>query len=109
MYILSCFFFLILRRPPNSTPVDTHFPSTTLFRSCASTTPNSTPTSPCCRASSKADRRSSPGLDRGRGTVRRTVEGLLPAAPPLHHVVAPSPAGRISAGLNRHPGLDRDP
>src|SRR3546814_21056891 len=28
-----CFFFLIMRRPPRSTPTDTLFPYTTLFRS----------------------------------------------------------------------------
>src|SRR3546814_1927432 len=31
--VLSCFFFLMLRRPPRSTRTDTLFPYTTLFRS----------------------------------------------------------------------------
>src|SRR3546814_17118229 len=31
--ILSCFFFLMIRRPPRSTRTDTLFPYTTLFRS----------------------------------------------------------------------------
>src|SRR3546814_15611347 len=31
--ILSCFFFLRIRRPPRSTRTDTLFPYTTLFRS----------------------------------------------------------------------------
>src|SRR3546814_2795426 len=31
--ILSCFIFLMIRRPPNSTRTDTLFPYTTLFRS----------------------------------------------------------------------------
>src|SRR3546814_13736631 len=30
----SCFFFLMIRRPPRSTRTDTLFPYTTLFRSC---------------------------------------------------------------------------
>src|SRR3546814_9469039 len=34
--ILSCFFFLMIRRPPRSTRTDTLFPYTTLFRSCLS-------------------------------------------------------------------------
>src|SRR3546814_1564098 len=29
-----CFFFLMIRPPPRSTPTDTLFPYTTLFRSC---------------------------------------------------------------------------
>src|SRR3546814_18265935 len=33
LYIFSCFFFLIIRRPPRSTRTDTLFPYTTLFRS----------------------------------------------------------------------------
>src|SRR3546814_13445767 len=33
MYILSSFFFLMIRRPPRSTRTDTLFPYTTLFRS----------------------------------------------------------------------------
>src|SRR3546814_12863729 len=32
-YLLVCFFFLIIRRPPRSTRTDTLFPYTTLFRS----------------------------------------------------------------------------
>src|SRR3546814_14853107 len=32
-YSSSCFFFLIIRRPPRSTRTDTLFPYTTLFRS----------------------------------------------------------------------------
>src|SRR3546814_7072427 len=32
---LSCFFFLMIRRPPRSTRTDTLFPYTTLFRSAA--------------------------------------------------------------------------
>src|SRR3546814_19210102 len=31
--IVSCFFFLMIRRPPRSTRTDTLFPYTTLFRS----------------------------------------------------------------------------
>src|SRR3546814_358703 len=31
--VLSCFFFLMIRRPPRSTRTDTLFPYTTLFRS----------------------------------------------------------------------------
>src|SRR3546814_1351679 len=33
LYILSRFFFLMIRRPPRSTRTDTLFPYTTLFRS----------------------------------------------------------------------------
>src|SRR3546814_7595003 len=33
MALLSCFFFLMIRRPPRSTRTDTLFPYTTLFRS----------------------------------------------------------------------------
>src|SRR3546814_3693439 len=33
--LLSCFFFLMIRRPPRSTRTDTLFPYTTLFRSQA--------------------------------------------------------------------------
>src|SRR3546814_3892415 len=33
LYIVSCLFFLMLRRPPGSTRTDTLFPYTTLFRS----------------------------------------------------------------------------
>src|SRR3546814_12121970 len=33
--MLSCFFFLMIRRPPRSTRTDTLFPYTTLFRSVA--------------------------------------------------------------------------
>src|SRR3546814_4247951 len=33
MNVLSCFFFLWIRRPPRSTRTDTLFPYTTLFRS----------------------------------------------------------------------------
>src|SRR3546814_1336687 len=32
-YVLLCFFFLMIRRPPRSTRTDTLFPYTTLFRS----------------------------------------------------------------------------
>src|SRR3546814_15207926 len=32
-YLYSCFFFLMMRRPPKSTRTDTLFPYTTLFRS----------------------------------------------------------------------------
>src|SRR3546814_6874655 len=32
-YIVSCFFILMIRRPPRSTRTDTLFPYTTLFRS----------------------------------------------------------------------------
>src|SRR3546814_19917560 len=32
-FVVSCFFFLIIRRPPKSTRTDTLFPYTTLFRS----------------------------------------------------------------------------
>src|SRR3546814_10677215 len=32
--MVSCFFFLMIRRPPRSTRTDTLFPYTTLFRSC---------------------------------------------------------------------------
>src|SRR3546814_11615443 len=32
-FIFSCFFFLMIRRPPRSTRTDTLFPYTTLFRS----------------------------------------------------------------------------
>src|SRR3546814_12348166 len=31
--VVSCFFFLMIRRPPRSTRTDTLFPYTTLFRS----------------------------------------------------------------------------
>src|SRR3546814_20312629 len=37
---LSSFFFLMIRRPPRSTRTDTHFPSTTLFRSLSPTNLN---------------------------------------------------------------------
>src|SRR6187399_3599080 len=40
---VSCFFFLMIRRPPRSTQQRTLFPYTTLFRS-----------SPACRASPRA-------------------------------------------------------
>src|SRR3546814_14058720 len=33
LYVLFCFFFLMIRRPPRSTRTDTLFPYTTLFRS----------------------------------------------------------------------------
>src|SRR3546814_983994 len=33
LFVLSCFFFLMIRRPPRSTRTDTLFPYTTLFRS----------------------------------------------------------------------------
>src|SRR3546814_12720380 len=33
MLVYSCFFFLMIRRPPRSTRTDTLFPYTTLFRS----------------------------------------------------------------------------
>src|SRR3546814_17607965 len=33
--LFSCFFFLMIRRPPRSTRTDTLFPYTTLFRSVA--------------------------------------------------------------------------
>src|SRR3546814_14905255 len=33
LYVLLCFFFLMIRRPPRSTRTDTLFPYTTLFRS----------------------------------------------------------------------------
>src|SRR3546814_14571076 len=33
VWILLCFFFLMIRRPPRSTRTDTLFPYTTLFRS----------------------------------------------------------------------------
>src|SRR3546814_13493968 len=33
LFITSCFFFLMIRRPPRSTRTDTLFPYTTLFRS----------------------------------------------------------------------------
>src|SRR3546814_3856144 len=35
MYLVSLFFFLMIRRPPRSTRTDTLFPYTTLFRSPA--------------------------------------------------------------------------
>src|SRR3546814_12776280 len=35
IYVLFCFFFLMIRRPPRSTRTDTLFPYTTLFRSVA--------------------------------------------------------------------------
>src|SRR3546814_833409 len=34
-FVFSCFFFLMIRRPPSSTRTDTLFPYTTLFRSLA--------------------------------------------------------------------------
>src|SRR3546814_9707743 len=34
MWLLSVFFFLMIRRPPRSTRTHTLFPYTTLFRSC---------------------------------------------------------------------------
>src|SRR3546814_14172464 len=37
MFVLLCFFFLMIRRPPRSTRTDTLFPYTTLFRSQAQT------------------------------------------------------------------------
>src|SRR3546814_16593375 len=33
VFVLYCFFFLMIRRPPRSTRTDTRFPYTTLFRS----------------------------------------------------------------------------
>src|SRR3546814_20235517 len=33
LFVSSCFFFLMIRRPPRSTRTDTLFPYTTLFRS----------------------------------------------------------------------------
>src|SRR3546814_7710833 len=33
LYLVICFFFLMIRRPPRSTRTDTLFPYTTLFRS----------------------------------------------------------------------------
>src|SRR3546814_18058598 len=33
IFVLFCFFFLMIRRPPRSTRTDTLFPYTTLFRS----------------------------------------------------------------------------
>src|SRR3546814_10639800 len=33
MFLVLCFFFLMIRRPPRSTRTDTLFPYTTLFRS----------------------------------------------------------------------------
>src|SRR3546814_15142625 len=33
VHFISCFFFLMIRRPPRSTRTDTLFPYTTLFRS----------------------------------------------------------------------------
>src|SRR3546814_10556878 len=33
MWVVCCFFFLMIRRPPRSTRTDTLFPYTTLFRS----------------------------------------------------------------------------
>src|SRR3546814_17969353 len=33
-FVVYCFFFLMIRRPPRSTRTDTLFPYTTLFRSC---------------------------------------------------------------------------
>src|SRR3546814_16874825 len=33
LYVLLCFFFFMIRRPPRSTRTDTLFPYTTLFRS----------------------------------------------------------------------------
>src|SRR3546814_18732411 len=33
-YVVTFFFFLMIRRPPRSTRTDTLFPYTTLFRSC---------------------------------------------------------------------------
>src|SRR3546814_13263458 len=33
MFMILCFFFLMIRRPPRSTRTDTLFPYTTLFRS----------------------------------------------------------------------------
>src|SRR3546814_5322397 len=37
MFIILCFFFLMIRRPPRSTRTDTLFPYTTLFRSDSNT------------------------------------------------------------------------
>src|SRR3546814_12064130 len=39
MQLLSCFFFLMIRRPPRSTRTDTLYPYTTLFRSSHSLGP----------------------------------------------------------------------
>src|SRR3546814_10347110 len=35
LFLVCCFFFLMIRRPPRSTRTDTLFPYTTLFRSLA--------------------------------------------------------------------------
>src|SRR5213076_3581302 len=45
LFLLSFFFFLMIRRPPRSTRLVTLFPYTTLFRSWRS--PSSGPTSGC--------------------------------------------------------------
>src|SRR3546814_12115305 len=38
VHVVSCVFFLMIRRPPRSTRTDTLFPYTTLFRSLAAKT-----------------------------------------------------------------------
>src|SRR3546814_9481267 len=52
--LLSCVFFLMIRRPPRSTRTDTLFPYTTLFRSSG---PSATRVGPSLSAGAEINRR----------------------------------------------------
>src|SRR3546814_9096326 len=66
MYV-SCFFFLMIRRPPRSTRTDTLFPYTTLFRSYGRADPRG-------RSDARGPRRCAPdtGHHLGRAETRDT-------------------------------------
>src|SRR3546814_674311 len=69
-WLIFCFFFLMIRRPPRSTRTDTLFPYTTLFRSA------SAPAASSDRPPHGTMRPAPPPSSRDdvRGTIRRSEE-----------------------------------
>src|SRR3546814_13861678 len=101
---MSCFFFLMIRRPPRSTRTDTLFPDTTLFRSAvAAADAAQRALRPPGRTAPPA-----PWRDRNARTPRERAHtrpgggGLHPATPAVAPVTAPA-AGRDPRSRPRRP------
>src|SRR3546814_3962047 len=92
---MSCFFFLMIRRPPRSTRTDTLFPDTTLFRSAvaAADAAQRAPRPPGRTAPPAPWRDRNARTPRERAHTRPGGGGLHPATPAVAPVPAPA-AGR---------------
>src|SRR3546814_2919014 len=97
----SCFFFLMIRRPPRSTRTDTLFPYTTLFRSVAGQVPVQNEPAACtyagnaCSAHTEVARRPAArgscklqaGLHKKRGARSNRLRDPLSLPPPAQACV----------------------